>query len=97
VDGCRIICGTRRAGSLLYDDASGAKGRWATQGILFATGKANLKPESRPVLKEDASTSRTTPRRFASEHDGLWRTKPAASNATATGRAQNRRVEIVKQ
>ena len=40
---------------VLYD-ALVAKGRWATQGILFATGKAELQPESRPVLKEIAAT-----------------------------------------
>ena len=40
---------------VLYD-ALLKKGRWATQGILFATGKAELQPESRPVLKEIAST-----------------------------------------
>lgn len=38
---------------ILYD-ALTTKGRWATQGILFATGKAELQPESRPVLKEIA-------------------------------------------
>ncbi|HTK51174.1 MAG TPA: OmpA family protein, partial [Gemmatimonadaceae bacterium] len=40
---------------VLYD-ALAAKGRWVTQGILFATGKADVQPESRPVLKEIAST-----------------------------------------
>jgi outer membrane protein OmpA-like peptidoglycan-associated protein len=40
---------------VLYD-ALLAKGRWATQGILFETGKAELRPESRPVLKEIAGT-----------------------------------------
>ncbi len=40
---------------VLYD-ALAAKGRWSTQGILFATGKADLKPESTPVLKEIAAT-----------------------------------------
>jgi len=40
---------------VLYD-ALANKGRWATQGILFATGKAELQPESRPVLKEIAAT-----------------------------------------
>jgi OmpA-OmpF porin, OOP family len=40
---------------VLYD-ALTAKGRWVTQGILFATGKAELQPESRPVLKEIATT-----------------------------------------
>src|SRR5437868_2118130 len=40
---------------VLYD-ALLKNGRWATQGILFATGKAELQQESRPVLKEIAST-----------------------------------------
>ena len=40
---------------VLYD-ALLAKGRWATHGILFATGKADLQPESRSVLKEIAAT-----------------------------------------
>ena len=40
---------------VLYD-ALTAKGRWVTQGILFETGKAELRPESRPVLKEIAAT-----------------------------------------
>ena len=41
--------------AVLYD-ALMANGRWVTQGILFATGKADLRPESRPVLKEIAAT-----------------------------------------
>ena len=113
------------------------KGRWVTQGILFATGKAELQPESRPVLKEIASTMKKYPDlkilieghtdnvgaaagnlslsdaraaavKAALVSDfgldearittkGLGDTKPAAPNATAVGRAQNRRVEIVKQ
>ena len=36
---------------VLYD-ALVAKGRWATQGILFETGKAELRPESRADLIE---------------------------------------------
>ena len=35
-------------------DALSATGRWATQGILFETGKSMLKPESAPTLKEIA-------------------------------------------
>jgi outer membrane protein OmpA-like peptidoglycan-associated protein len=121
---------------VLYD-ALAAKGRWATQGILFATGKAELQPESRPVLKEIASTlkkygdlkilieghtdnvgaaasnltlsdARAAAVKAALVADfgvdggrittkGFGDTKPAAPNATAVGRAQNRRVEIVKQ
>jgi outer membrane protein OmpA-like peptidoglycan-associated protein len=113
------------------------KGRWVTQGILFATGKADLQPESRPVLKEIAGTmkkygdlrilieghtdnvgssasnltlsdARAAAVKAALVADfgidgarltarGLGDTKPAAPNATAVGRAQNRRVEIVKQ
>lgn len=122
--------------SVLYD-ALAAKGRWATQGILFATGKADLQPESRPVLKEIAATLKAHPdlkilieghtdnvgaaasnltlsdARAAAVKTalvadfgadaarittkGLGDTKPAAPNTTAEGRAQNRRVEVVKQ
>jgi OmpA-OmpF porin, OOP family len=35
---------------IMYD-ALAAKGRWATQGILFQTGKADIQPESTPTLK----------------------------------------------
>jgi OOP family OmpA-OmpF porin len=118
-------------------DALNAKGRWVTQGILFATGKSDIQPESRPVLKEIASTMKShadlkilieghtdnvgsaannltlsdsraaavkaalvsgfgiTAERITTK--GLGDTKPSAPNTTALGRAQNRRVEIVKQ
>lgn len=121
---------------VLYD-ALASKGRWATQGILFATGKAELRPESRPVLVEIATTlkkygdltilieghtdnvgsapsnlalseARAAAVRAALVADfeidggristqGFGDTKPALPNTTAAGRAQNRRVEIVKQ
>jgi outer membrane protein OmpA-like peptidoglycan-associated protein len=121
---------------VLYD-ALTARGRWATQGILFEIGKADLKPESRPVLKEIAATLQKYPELkilieghtdntgtaagnltlsdaraaavkaalvadFAIAADrittrGMGDTQPAAPNTTATGRAQNRRVEVVKQ
>jgi outer membrane protein OmpA-like peptidoglycan-associated protein len=121
---------------VLYD-ALAAKGRWATQGILFATGKADLQPESRPVLKEIASTLKqhadlkilieghtdnvgssasnltlsdaraaavkaTLVSDFGVDGSrittkGFGDTKPSVPNATAAGRAQNRRVEVVKQ
>lgn len=121
---------------VLYD-ALTAKGRWATQGILFATGKAELRPESRPVLKEIASTLKkygdlkilieghtdnvgssasnlalsdaraaAVKAALVSEYGvdgarittkGFGDTKPSAPNVTAAGRAQNRRVEVVKQ
>jgi outer membrane protein OmpA-like peptidoglycan-associated protein len=121
---------------VLYD-ALASKGRWATQGILFATGKADIQPESRPVLKEIAGTLEQhaelkilieghtdnvgTPASNLALSDaraaavkaalvaeygieesrittkGLGDTKPAVPNATASGRAQNRRVEVVKQ
>jgi outer membrane protein OmpA-like peptidoglycan-associated protein len=122
--------------SVLYD-ALAAEGRWATQGILFETGKSDLKPESRPVLKEIAATlkehadlkilieghtdnvgsapsnltlsdARAAAVKAALVADfavsaerittkGFGDTKPAVPNTTAEGRAQNRRVEIVKQ
>jgi len=121
---------------VLYD-ALTAKGRWATQGILFETSKSDLKPESRPVLKEIATTMQKYPELkilieghtdntgtaagnltlsdaraaavkaalvadFGIAADrlttkGFGDTQPAAPNTTSTGRAQNRRVEIVKQ
>jgi OmpA-OmpF porin, OOP family len=121
---------------VLYD-ALAAKGRWATQGILFATGKADVQPESRPVLKEIASTlqkygdlkilieghtdnvgaaasnlalsdARAAAVKAALVADfgidagrvttkGLGDTKPSVPNASAAGRAQNRRVEVVKR
>lgn len=121
---------------VLYD-ALAAKGRWATQGILFATGKADLQPESRAVLREIASTltqhgdlkilieghtdnvgaaasnlalsdarAAAVKAALVSQYGadgarittkGFGDTKPAVPNATATGRAQNRRVEVVKQ
>jgi outer membrane protein OmpA-like peptidoglycan-associated protein len=40
---------------ILYD-ALAAKGRWATQGILFETGKADIRPESTPTLKNIGQT-----------------------------------------
>ena len=122
--------------NVLYD-ALAAKGRWATQGILFETGKAELQPESRPVLKEIAATLKqhaeltilieghtdnvgpaasnlalsearaaavkaalvsgfgVVADRIATR--GFGDTKPAVPNTTAEGRAQNRRVEIVRQ
>ena len=121
---------------VLYD-ALASRGRWATQGIRFATGKADLQPESRPVLKEIASTlqrnatlkilieghtdnvgaaaanlalsdARAAAVKAALVADfkvdgsrittkGFGDTKPSAPNTTPSGRAQNRRVEIVKQ
>lgn len=121
---------------VLYD-ALAAKGRWSTQGILFETGKSDLKPESRPVLKEIASTLKEhddlrvlieghtdnvgnaasnltlSEARAAAVKDalvtdfgidagrittqGFGDTKPAQPNTSPEGRAQNRRVEIVKQ
>ena len=36
-------------------DALAATGRWATQGILFETGKSTVRPESAPTLKEIAA------------------------------------------
>jgi outer membrane protein OmpA-like peptidoglycan-associated protein len=121
---------------VLYD-ALAAKGRWVTQGILFATGKADVQPESRPVLKEIAKTLKEHPdlkilieghtdnvgsptsnlalsdaraaavksalvREFGVDGSrittkGLGDTKPSVPNTTSAGRAQNRRVEVVKQ
>ncbi len=134
-----FIAGIRVAESetdVMYD-ALAANGRWVTQGILFATGKAELRPESRPVLKEIASTMQQhadlrilieghtdnvgaaaanlalSDARAAAvkaalvaefgvdaarvSTKGIGDAKPSAPNTTAEGRAQNRRVEIVRQ
>jgi outer membrane protein OmpA-like peptidoglycan-associated protein len=44
----------------IYDELN-AKGRWVTQGILFDTGKSNIKPESTPTLKKIAATLKQHP------------------------------------
>lgn len=120
---------------VLYD-ALNAKGRWTTHGILFATGKAELQPESRSVLREIASTLKqhadlkllieghtdnvgaaasnlslsearaaAVKAALVAEYGidetrlatkGRGDTRPTVPNATAAGRAQNRRVELVK-
>lgn len=121
---------------VLYDELA-TKGRWSTQGILFATGRSEVQPESRPVLKEIASalTKHADLRILIEGHTdnvgaaasnlalssaraaavkaalvasfgvaadristkGLGDTKPVGPNTDAVGRAQNRRVDIVKQ
>ena len=42
-------------------DALASTGRWTTQGILFDTGKSDIKPESTPTLKEIAATLKQHP------------------------------------
>ena len=120
----------------IYDELT-ASGRWTTQGILFETGKADLKPESTPTLKAIAaalkghpdlkveiqghtdnvgsaasnltlSQARAEAVKAALVADyaiteeqlsakGYGDTKPAGKNTTPEGRANNRRVEIVKR
>jgi OOP family OmpA-OmpF porin len=117
-------------------DALKTTGRWATQGILFETGKAEIRPESAPTLKQivdalkehpelrlrieghtdnvgtpDANLALSEARALAVknrlvsefgidaarlESVGLGDTKPATPNTTPEGRANNRRVEVVK-
>jgi OOP family OmpA-OmpF porin len=119
----------------IYDELS-EKGRWTTQGILFESGKSDLKPESTPTLKAIAaalkghsdlkveiqghtdnvgaaasnltlSQARADAVKAALTTDygvtadqltakGYGDTKAVAKNATPEGRANNRRVEIVK-
>jgi OmpA-OmpF porin, OOP family len=120
----------------IYDELS-ASGRWATQGILFETGKSDLKPESTPTLKSIAAALKGHPdlkveiqghtdnvgaaasnlalsqaradavkaalvADYAVSDDqlttkGYGDTKPVTKNTTPEGRANNRRVEIVKR
>jgi OOP family OmpA-OmpF porin len=120
----------------IYDELT-ASGRWTTQGILFETGKADLKPESTPTLKAIAAALKGHPdlkveiqghtdnvgsaasnltlsqaraeavkaalvADYAITEDqlsakGYGDTKPAGKNTTPEGRANNRRVEIVKR
>jgi OmpA-OmpF porin, OOP family len=119
----------------IYDELA-AKGRWSTQGILFESGKSDVKPESTPTLKAIAaalkghsdlkveiqghtdnvgaaasnmslSQARADAVKAALTSDygvsadqittkGYGDTKPVTKNTTAEGRANNRRVEIVK-
>lgn len=120
----------------IYDELA-SKGRWSTQGILFDTGRSDIKPESAPTLKLIAATlkqhadlkleiqghtdnvgkadanlklsdARAAAVKAALVRDfgvpdaqlttrGYGDTKPLADNKTAEGRANNRRVELVKQ
>lgn len=117
-------------------DALSSTGRWATQGILFDTGKSDIKPESTPTLKQIATALKEHPElkveiqghtdnvgkadanlklsqsraeavkaALTKEYGvgggqltakGYGDTKPSADNKSAEGRANNRRVELVK-
>ena len=119
----------------IYDELS-EKGRWSTQGILFESGKSELKPESTPTLKSIAAALKGHPdlkveiqghtdnvgsaasnltlsqaradavkAALTSDYSvsadqlaakGYGDTKPVTKNTTPEGRANNRRVDIVK-
>jgi outer membrane protein OmpA-like peptidoglycan-associated protein len=128
----RVAAGGRK----LYE-ALAEKGRVATQGVLFATGRADVRPESGPTLKEiaamlaghpelkltieghtddvgDAAANQALSQaraeavrqalvaRYGADASrlgakGFGAGRPAAPNATAEGRAANRRVELVRR
>lgn len=113
-----------------------SSGRLTLRGVLFDTGKTEIKPESNGLLDEVAAMLKANPdlrlrieghtdnvggaaanlqlskgraaavktallaRGVAGERlaaEGYGDTRPVAGNATEDGRAQNRRVELVKQ
>jgi outer membrane protein OmpA-like peptidoglycan-associated protein len=84
----RIAAGGRK----LYD-AIAATGRVATQGVLFATGRAEVRPESGPTLKEIAA--------MLAEHADLKLTVEGhtdnAGDAAANQALSQARAEAVKQ
>jgi outer membrane protein OmpA-like peptidoglycan-associated protein len=84
----RIAAGGRK----LYD-AIAATGRVATQGVLFATGRAEVRPESGPTLKEIAA--------MLAEHPELRLTVEGhtddAGDARANQALSQARAEAVKQ
>lgn len=132
-----MTIGQIRVNAAAIASSIGKTGHAAIYGILFDTGKAELKAESGPVLTEIAKVLRESPglklyvvghtdnvgrlesnmtlsrdraaavvavlvseygtdRARLAPH-GVGPLAPVASNATEDGRAQNRRVELVKQ
>jgi outer membrane protein OmpA-like peptidoglycan-associated protein len=70
-------------------DALETEGRWATQGILFDTGKSEVKPESTPTLVQIAATLKEHPE-LAVEIQGHTDTvgKPDANLKLSQARAE---------